>query len=196
VDVGPPRGADVRTYIDDRTEELLSAPDGVDTAVVSFTDALRVQDALALVEGVGDVRAVLLRLPLEGNRPETLRVGDGEDPVAVVEEFLDQAVAPLRQEIAAQRNFLESGTIDDEAFVDDAERRIEEIQQVLDELEGDAAVVHAVVLRAPVDQLQELSGATAIRLVDPGPPATDIGLSTFRGLLPSDDETVTFGPVA
>lgn len=192
--VGPPRGADISSYVEDRTTELLQAPDGVDTAVVSFTETLRIEDALALVQGKGEVRAVLLRLPLEGNRPETMRVGAQEDPVAVVRQFLDGAAQPLRAEIDAQRQLLESGTIDDDAFEQDAERRIDEIQQVLDELDGDAAVVHALVLRASLDELQDLAGATAIRLVDPGPPGTDIGLSSFHGLLPSDDETVSFGP--
>lgn len=191
--VGPVRGADVPAYVDDRTAALLEAPAAVDTAVVSFTQVLRVQDALALVEGTGTVRAVLLRLPLQLAAPTTVRVGPGEDPVAAVDAELEAAVAPLAQEQDELRQLLDGGTVDDEDFIEEYERRLAEITEVRELVEDGGALVHAVVVRAPVEELQALEGTTAVRLVDPAPPGTDIGLSVFHGLLPSDTETVSFG---
>lgn len=194
--VGPVRGADVAAYVDDRTAALLDAPPTVDTAVVSFTDRLRVQDALMLVGDGAEVRAVLVRLPGELAVPQTIRVAPEEDPVAVVQAALADTVDPLRREQAELRELLDSGTVDDEEFEAEYERRVAAIDEALAAVEGDGALVHAVVVRADVERLRELRDTTAVRLVDPAPPGTDIGLSVFHGLLPSDTGTVTFGRAA
>lgn len=194
--VGPVRGADVVTYVADRTAALEEAPEEVDTAVVSFSEVLRVEDALALVQDAGEVRAVLLRLPLELTPPQTVRVGAGEDPVALVDEVLASSLDPLVTEEQALRELLDSGTVDDAEFEAEYERRIESIVEAREAVEGDGDLVHAVVLRAPLAALRDLQGTTAIRLVDPAPPNTDVALSVFHGLLPSDAETVTFGRAA
>lgn len=190
--VGPARGADVQTYVEDRTSALLEAPEAVDTAVVSFSDTLSVDDALTVVGGVDHVRALLFRLPLERATPRTVRIDPGDDPAAA----LDQALAQQKQELEAERQsaieLLDSGTVEDEDFVADYERRVEELEGALAAAE-DGRVVHAVVLRAPLEVLQGLVEETAVRLVDPAPPGTDVGVSVFHGLQPSDTDTVSHG---
>lgn len=194
--VGPVRGADVEAYIAERTSELLDAPETVDTAVVSFTTLLRVQDALLTVGDAVEVRAVLYRLPLDLAAPVTVRVGEGEDPVAAVASSLEAELGPIREEEEALRELLGSGTVDDAEFEAEYERRVEGLAAAREAVEGDGALVHGVVVRGPVEALQDLVDATAVRLVDPAPPGTDAALSVFHGLLPSDEATVSFGRVA
>lgn len=190
--VGPPRGAEVAAYVEDRTAELLEATATVDTAVVSFTEVLTVAEALTVVGDDVDVRAVLLRLPLDLATPQTVRVGPGDDVAAAVAAALDERLAPLAEEEASTRELLESGTVDDQDFLEEYERRLDELVAARQAAE-EGEVVHAVVVRGALADLQALVDAPAVRLVDPAPPGTDVATSVFHGLLPGDTETVTFG---
>lgn len=193
--VGPVRGADVQGYVEDRTTALLESPATVDTAVVSFSDVLSARDALAVIGDAGNVRVLLYQLPLEQASPRSVRVGADEDPVAALEASLQEQVPALQEERESAVELLESDTVEDEDFVADYERRVAELDQALAAAE-DGRVVHAVVVRAPLEQLQDLVDATAVRLVDPAPPETDLGGSVFHGLLPSDTGTVSQGRAA
>lgn len=190
--VGPARGAEVGAYIEDRTSALRDAPEAVDTAVVSFSERLSLQDALAVVADAGEVRAVLYALPLEQAAPHTVRTGPGEDPTAALEAALQEQVQVLEEERRSAIELLESDTVEDEEFLADYQRRVEELEAALAAAE-DGRVVHAVVLRAPLPALQDLVDATAVRLVDPAPPSTDVAGSVFHGLLPGDTDTVSQG---
>lgn len=190
--VGPARGAEVGPYVEDRTAALLDAPATVDTAVVSFSEVLTVEEVLTIIGGRADIRTVLLRLPLELATPQTVRVGPGDDVAAAVDEALQQRLEPVVTELDAQRELLDSGTVEDEAFVEEYERRIEELEAARAAAE-DGEVVHAVVVRGGLADLQALVDAPAVRLVDPAPPGTDVSLSVFHGLMPGDDDTISFG---
>lgn len=190
--VGPVRGADLQGYVDDRTAALLEAPDSVDTAIVSFTDVLSVQDAVTLVMGAGEVRAVLYRLPVPQAASRTVRVGPGDDIAAALQADLEGRVADLQQERQAAVDLLESGTVDDEAFIADYERLVAELDDAIAAAE-DGRLVHAVVVRGDIEDLRDLVDEVGIRLVDPAPPGTDIALSVFSGLLPGDTATVSEG---
>lgn len=190
--VGPARGAEVAAYVEDRTAALQEAPPTVDTAVVSFTEVLTIEEVLTIVGDRVEVRSVLLRLPLELATPQTVRVGPGDDVAAAVAAALADRVEPVVTELESARELLESGTVEDEAFVDEYERRVEELEAARAAAEeGD--VVHAVVVRGALADLQALVDAPAVRLVDPAQPGTDVALSVFHGLLPGDTETVSFG---
>lgn len=190
--VGPARGADVQAYVADRTSALLEAPATVDTAVVSFSAALSVGDSLSVVGDADDVRALLFRLPLEQASPRTVRLEPGDDAAAALDAALAQQEQELEDERRSAIELLESGTVEDDDFVADYERRVRELEDALAAIE-DGRVVHAVVLRAPLEVLQGLVDETAVRLVDPAPPGTDVGMSVFHGLLPSDTDTVSHG---
>lgn len=190
--VGPARGAEVGPYIEDRTAALLDAPATLDTAIVSFSEVLTVEEAQTIIAGRAEIRSVLLRLPLELATPQTVRVGSGDDLAAAVEEALQQRLEPVVTELDAQRELLDSDTVEDEAFVAEYERRIEELEAARAAAEA-GEVVHAVVVRGGLADLQALVDAPAVRLVDPAPPGTDVALSVFHGLMPGDDDTVSFG---
>lgn len=190
--VGPARGADVAAYVEDRTAALLDAPASVDTAVVSFSEVLTVEEALTVIGDSAEVRAVLLRLPLEMATPETVRTESADDIAAAVDAALAERLEPIEAEEESTRTLLESDTVEDEAFIDEYERRIEELQAARAAAES-GEVIHAVVVRGALSDLQALVDAPAVRLVDPAPPETDVALSVFHGLLPGDDDTVSFG---
>ncbi len=190
--VGPVQGADVAAYVDDRTTALLGAPADVDTAVVSFTDVLTPADAVALVGADVQVRAVLHRLPLPQATTRIVRVAADEDPSAALAADLAGRVDDLRAERQETVTLLESGTVEDQEFVAEYQRRVGELDAALGAAE-DGRVVHAVVVRGDLAALQALVGAVGVRLVDPAPPGTDLSLSVFAGLLPGDTETVSQG---
>lgn len=190
--VGPARGADVAAYVEDRTTALQEAPPTVDTAVVSFTEVLAIEEVLTVVGDAVEVRSVLLRLPLELATPQTVRVGPRDDVAAAVAAALDDRLEPVVTELESARELLESGTVEDEAFIDEYERRVEELEAARAAAE-DGDVVHAVVVRGALADLQALVDAPAVRLVDPAQPGTDVALSVFHGLLPGDTGTVSFG---
>ena len=190
--VGPVRGADLQGYVDDRTTALLEAPGTVDTAIVSFTDVLSVQDALTLVTAAGEVRAVLYRLPVPQAATRNVRVGPGDDIAEALQADLAGRVEVLQQERQAAVDLLESGTVDDEAFIADYERLVAELDDAIAAAE-DGRLVHAVVVRGDIEDLRGLVDEVGIRLVDPAPPGTDIALSVFSGLLPADTATVSEG---
>lgn len=190
--VGPAAGADVTAYVDDRTAALLDAPPEVDTAVVSFDDVLRVDDAQAVVGAGGSIRAVLYRVPLPSADPASLVVAPDADLVAALQGALEGAIAQLREERDAANELLDSGTVDDDEFVAEYQRRVAELDTAIGAVES-GRVVHAVVVRADLAQLQALADGVAVRLVDPAPPGTDVSLSRFHGLLPGDTDTVSAG---
>lgn len=190
--VGPVQGAEVAAYLDDRTAALLDAPEDVDTAVVSFTDVLTPGDAAALVGSSVEVRALLYRLPLPQATPRTVRVGPADDPAAALAADLGGRLEDLRADRDATLDLLDSGTVEDDEFLADYERRVAELDAAIAAASA-GRVVHAVVVRGDLGALRALVDAVGVRLVDPAPPGTDVSLSVFAGLLPTDTGTVTAG---
>lgn len=190
--VGPVRGADVASYVDGRTTALLDAPPGVDTAVVSLTDVLSPPDAAAVVGPELEVRALLYRLPLPQATTRTVLLEPQDDPAAALAADLGGRVAELRSEQQDTVELLESGTVEDQAFLDEYERRVAELGDAIAAAES-GRVVHAVVVRGDLGLLQGLVDGVGVRLVDPAPPGTDLALSVFAGLLPTDTDTVSEG---
>lgn len=179
--VGPVTGASVDPYLSERRQALAAAPDDAERlAVASFSDF---RTAQAVAEDVGDltVHEVLHQLPEREPRPQRLAV-DG-DLVGAVEELLAQRVAELEEEEADVASTLE--TTDDPDFREDFQARLDELQALRNTLVDDPRIVFAVVVEGRVDRLRALAGRDEVRLVDLAPEGTDVGTTTFHGVLPT-----------
>jgi hypothetical protein len=88
---------------------------------------------------------------------------------------------------------LDDGSVVDPAFIADYERRVQEMDRILEVLDGDPAIVFAVVVEGPIVALRALVSDPAVRLVDAAPPETQVAGSGFWGLLPTDEDVATFG---
>ncbi len=188
--VGPPTATPVEQYVADRTTAMQQATD-IDVAVVSFSELVTAKQAVDLVGADVVVVSVMLRVPLETARPVVIRA-EG-DAVSAASDALAQLAGELAEEEQAQRRLLESDTLNDAAFEQDARDQAEALAAARGAAIGGQPLVHAVVVRGPLQALQALQQLPQVRLVDPAPPGTDPATSVFHGLLPSDTETVRFG---
>lgn len=189
--VGPVDGARVEPYVTDRRQAIAAAPaDEVRTAVVSFTEFLEPGEVVSVV-GDAEVHRVQYRLPERTPRPAELDVDDG-DVVGAVEDTVSRLIADLRVEEEEVASTLESG-VEDEAFRADYEARLDELKGLRNTLTSDPAIVFAVVVTAPVAQLQDLADDDAVRLVDLAPAGVETDTAAFFGLLPTDQDRVSFG---
>lgn len=193
VEVGPPVGVDVGDYIADRSEELSSLEIATPiVAVVSFDTYLQPAAVLELLPESVTVRFAQYRIPAEGEPPLETEVVGG-DLAASIDRAVETALEPIKAEAAEVEKLLESGTVQDEAYEADYRRRLEELRAVKNVLETGAPVVFAVVVEGPVEALRSLADAEEVRLVDPAPPETDLGVSAFYGVRPEDTERATYG---
>lgn len=191
--VGPQVGAELPGYVEEREEALAALPDdGTTVAVVSFSEYLDPEAIGALLPAELEVLVAQYRLPAEGEQPLETEVVRG-DLAGSVDRAVEQAIAPVIDEVDEVRTMLESGTIDDPAFEADLERRLSELQAVRNLVDSSHRVIFAVVVEGPVGALRTLAEHDDVRLVDPAPGETDPDASAFYGLLPEDRERASFG---
>lgn len=189
--VGPVTAAPVEPYVAARRDALASAPDDdARVAVVSFGTFLEPTEAAALLEGL-DVQLVQYRLPERTPRPAEVEVADG-GLVARLDAEIDQLVTGLEQEEAEVTSTLESG-VEDPAFRADYEARLDELVALRNTLRSDPAIVFAAVVRGPVEALREVAARDQVRLVDLAPADVEVDGTTFYGVLPTDQDRVSFG---
>lgn len=190
-DVGPALGEELDDYIVAR-ERFLAGLDAaaVHVAVVSFTEVLGADD---LDEALGEltVHSIQFVNPVAEDRPLSSNVAGG------IAETIEGAVGSSRRMAQEERDqvkmLLDDGSVIDPAFIADYERRVEEMDALLEVLDGDPAIVFAVVVEGPIAALRALSDNPRVRLVDAAPPETELAGSGFWGLLPSDEDVATFG---
>jgi hypothetical protein len=190
-DVGPARGGELDDYIVARERFLAGLDDAaVHVAVVSFTNEL---GAEALNAALGDltVHSIQFVNPVAPDRPLSSNVtGD-------IARTIEGAVGSSRRMAQEERDqvqmLLDDGSVVDPAFIADYERRVEEMDELLEVLDGDPAIVFAVVVEGPVSDLRSLASDPSVRLVDAAPPETEIAGSGFWGLLPTDEDVASFG---
>lgn len=191
--VGPRAGEDLRGYVDERAAALAAVPaDQRVVAVVSLAEYATPEEVVALLPAGTEVRFAQYRVPAEGERPlETEVVGD--DLVGSVARAVEVVVEPILSEIVEAETLLASGTIEDEAFAADLERRVSELEAVRNLLDSSARVVFAVVVEGEGDQLRAIAAAPEVRLVDVGDPGAEVARSRFFGLVPEEREEAQFG---
>lgn len=193
--VGPPLDVVVDDYITGRHDalrEIDGADDASLVAVVSFDTYLTPEQ---VSEVLGDGLTILVaqyRIPAEGEPPLETEVVGG-DLEGSVHRAVEQALAPLREEEREVERLLESDTVEDDAYVEDYERRLSELRSVRNVVETGAPVVFAVVVEASPELLQGLVGQQHVRLVDPAPPGIDPDRSSFFGVRPEDTDRATYG---
>lgn len=191
--VGPVVGADVGDYVE-RVNASLDDLRGDDPqpAVVSYGEYRTPGEVLASLPATAEVLSVQYRLPSEQERPQRLDT-DRDGLVASVEEAVEVAREQFAEEEHEVQRLLDSGTVEEESFRADLELRLSELETIRDVLAGEAPVVFAVVVRAPPDDLRALSEHGAVRLVDPAPGDGDGSGVVFYGVLPEDQDRVTYG---
>jgi hypothetical protein len=200
VAVGPPVGADLEDYADERRAALAGLDrDAVHVAVVSFTNYLSAADAGGLLPDELTPLRVQYRIPISeavevGQADEELgeiEVTDG-DLVAAVERVLDARVADIRAQEAEFQSYLDAG-VESEEYRRDFENRLEELKAARNILAGSGSIVFSVVVEGTGKALQSLASTRDIRLVDPAPGEADVESSAFFGIRPDDDRVATFG---
>ncbi|MDX1657238.1 MAG: hypothetical protein R3343_00315 [Nitriliruptorales bacterium] len=194
-EIGPPVGGDVDAYIADRHQELadLAADDDRPlVAVVSFAGYLEPEAVLSILPEGTTVRLAQYRIPAESEPPLETEVVGG-DLVASIDRIIETELGPIRAEASEVEKLIESGTVQDEEYQADYERRLSELKTVENVLETGAPVVFAVVVEGAAGPLRDLVDHEDVRLVDPAPGETDIDGSAFFGLRPDDTDEVTYG---
>ncbi|MEX1178591.1 MAG: hypothetical protein WEB09_09035 [Nitriliruptor sp.] len=185
-DVGPVVGDDVAAYIAERHELLDELSGGPIRAVVSFEEAVTV-DELPLPEELV-VERLQLRLP---GRQEPVDLPADDGAADRIEELVAESRSELETELAELETLLEED-LGDPAFEEDFAIRAAELAES-GEAAARGAVVFAAVVVADGASLRDLVGDPEVRLVDPGGPPAETTQSRFRGLLPADRVTVSTG---
>lgn len=191
VEVGPTVGEAVDAYISRRSGDVLRLDAvAVRVAIVSFREPL---DAGALATLLADLDLLRVQFlnPQASSRPLSSEV---EGSIA---RTIEGAVAAVQTMAAEERDnaqaLLDDGNITDPSFADDYRRRVVEMEELLQLLDGDPAIVFAVVVEGDGATLRRVADQSAVRLVDVAPAETSLPDSGFWGLLPTDTEIVTFG---
>lgn len=193
--VGPVEGQQLEGYITERREALADVPGGeTRVAVVSFDDYLDGPDAAAVIPDALSPQVLQLRLPDPRMEPFEVDVDDG------IEESVAEAIGQERERIAREetefQELLDSGTVEDEDFVAEFREQLERLTALRNLLDTGAGTVFAVVVRGSGEELRALADREQVRLVDPAPAETELDASTYYGLLPDDEETVSFGGIS
>lgn len=193
---GPIVGARVEDHVEARRAVLLAAPaDDERYAVVSFDGYLTAEEALAALPDGVEVLEAQVRIPDVNAVPLQTEVVAG-DLVGSVARVLEQERTVLLEEIAGLREYVESGSVTDEAFLEAFQADLDRAVAVRNLLDSGAGTVFALVVRAEVADLRVLDGHGEVRLVDLAPGETDLASSVFFGLRPEDVDRVTYGAVA
>ncbi len=191
VAIGPRTDARVGDYARQRREALEEAPTGEPrVAVVSFDAFVTGAEADEALGGL-EAHRLQYQLPERDPQPTTVDVEGSVD--ATVSALVDELVEELRTEEEDVRSTLE--TVDDEEFRADYEVRLEELVALRNILQQRPAIVFAVVVEAPTEDLREVADHPGVRLVDLGPREADPATTPAFGLLPSDRDRATFGRV-
>lgn len=179
--LGPPPGADLVSYVENR-RAALAAASGERVAVVSFHRYTTDAEARATAGGA-EVLAVLAAIP--GGAPSVV---DGE--VASWLEEQQESTRTERDEI--QKLIPTSGN--DPEFKAFYEQEVARLNRLLDSVKPDSDLVFAVVVRAPAAQLQAVAGNADVRLVDIGPSAAADPKAEYRGIRPEEKVTANNPP--
>lgn len=191
VAIGPRLDARVGDYARQRREALDEAPTGEPrVAVVSFDAFVTGAEADEALGGL-EAHRLQYQLPERDPQPTTVDVEGSVD--ATVSALVDELVEELRTEEEDVRSTLE--TVDDDEFRADYEVRLEELVALRNILQQRPAIVFAVVVEAPTEDLQGVADHSGVRLVDLGPREADPATTPVFGLLPSDRERASFGRV-
>lgn len=190
--VGPVLGADIVDHVARRSAVLDEVGEDPRLAVASFDGYVTPDAAIDALPDGAEVVEVQYRLPSQGERPQRLET-DRAGLVAAVDEVVDGALEEFAAEEQEVQRLLDSDTVEDEAFREDLELRLSELQTIRNLLATEAPVVFAVVVRAPGDDLRALSEHADVRLVDVAPADADAETVVFYGVLPEDRDRATFG---
>lgn len=200
VAVGPPVGADLEDYADERGTAL-AALDAETTyvAIVSFASYVSGEDAGARLSAAVTPVLAQYRIPISdsveaGQADEELGEVEvvGGDLAAAVERLIDVRVRDLRAQEQEFQSYLDSG-VESEEYRRDFENRLEELRAARNVLDGSGAIVFAVIVEGRGEDLQALARERGVRLVDPAPSEIDVDSSAFFGVRPEDDRVATFG---
>jgi hypothetical protein len=194
VTVGPPRGVDLPAYLEARSPLVaeLDPAAGERLAVVSFTEFRTAEEVEALLAEVGATALVAqVRIPDDTAVPLQTEVVGGL--AASVERALEPELAELAEEERSARELLDSGTIEDEAFLADLENRVATLSTVRNVVASGAPLLFAVAVQATPSRLLALAGDPTVRLVDVGPAGADPATARLFGILPTDTDRTTFG---
>lgn len=189
-EIGPRVGSDLELYAEGR-RDLLDDMDGDREirAVISFASYLEAE-SLDLPAGL-TVERLLVRLPVLDEQPRDIEL-DGRDPA----EVLTAVAAEEHDRLAEEEDELASllaSDIEDEEFVEEFERRLEELTEVREQLDGDPELLYAVVVVGRVDTLAQVQASEGVRLVDPGGDPEETRETRFFGLLPDDGDRASHG---
>lgn len=188
--VGPRVGGDLEVYVEDRREVLAEFDDEQEVrAVVSFTSYLGA-DGLELPAEL-TLERLLVRLPVVDEDPREIEV-EGRDPAQLLGTVAAQERDRLSEEEEELASLLESD-IEDEEFVREFERRLEELEEVRGRLADDPALLYAVVVVGSVEVLGQVQASGGVRLVDPGGDPDETRRTQFFGLLPEDEDRASYG---
>jgi hypothetical protein len=189
-EIGPRVGSDLELYAEGRLELLEDFDDDREIrAVISFESYLDAR-GLDLPDEL-TVERLLVRLPVLDEEPRDIEL-DGRDPEEVLTAVAGEERDRLEEEAQELTSMLESD-IEDEEFVAEFERRLEELTAVQDELGEDPELLYAVVVVGRVDTLQDVQASAGVRLVDPGGDPDETRATRFFGLLPDDDARASHG---
>ena len=200
VAVGPPVGADLEDYADERGTALAALDaDETHVAIVSFAGYLSAEDAGAQLPDAVTAVLAQYRIPISdsveaGQADEELGEVEvvGGDLTAAVERLIALRVKDIRAQEKEFQSYLDSG-VESEEYRRDFENRVEELRAARNVLDGSGAIVFAVVVEGKGAALQALARERGVRLVDPAPSEIDVDSSAFFGVRPDDDRIATFG---
>ena len=170
--LGPQPGIDVAGYVQNRKVALAALRDDR-VAVVSLAKYATEAQARALV---GSSAVVALLVAPQGMAPATVTTD-----IATWAKTQTDAARSDRDEI---KKLLP--TVDDPAFKTFYQSEVDRLDKALKNLAPDAAMVFAVVVRAPATALQALGARPDVRVVDVGDNAQPDPRATYRGLRPEE----------
>lgn len=190
--VGPVLGTGIDDHLERRATALEEVGGDPRLAVVSFDGYVAPAAVVDALPAGADVLEVQYRLPAAGERPQRLDT-DRDRLVGAVDGIVDEALEEFAAEEEEVQRLLDSDTVEDEAFREDLELRLSELQTIRNLLATEAPVVFAVVVRATGDDLRALSEHADVRLVDVAAADADAETVVFYGVLPEDRDRVTYG---
>lgn len=189
-EIGPRVGGDLELYAEGRRELLENMDaDREIRAVISFV-SYREADGLDLPDELA-VERLLVRVPVLDEEPRDIEV-HGRDPEEVLTTVAAQEHDRLAEEEAELASLLASD-VEDEEFVAEFERRLEELTAVREQLDEDPELLYGAVVVGRADTLAAVQASAGVRLVDPGGDPDETRETRFFGLLPDDGDRASHG---
>lgn len=193
--VGPQVGDKVRPYIASRARELhiraLNCPAQVAYAVVNLSSYRRPEDLVGVVGLAKPVR-VLFRVPLPHAVTEVSQAPVSDIVVDTLHAFETSAGLQARYATTFRTLFKQfpQTAKDQTKYLELYNELAATFEAQVRALRSGCACVFAIVVIAPLRQLDALQHAEGIRLVDVAPPTLSISQLRFWGLLPEQRVTV------